>query len=158
MAKENKAIIVALLGIVGVIISAYLYQTGFFTSADIRFQKQWDSDSACPSFLNAHSGDFEISFSNRNGNRGTDLFGEIQSPNNISFVKNMDSINIPAGQVSTLKFVINSSSLKTNSDDVIDNWIINISGKYKVNNRGKINQITYECKYKKGGSLLILVK
>lgn len=158
MANGDKAIIVAIIGIIGVILSAYLYQTGFFTSADIRFGRQPYSDNLCPSTLNTYSGDFEIYFSNSNGNRGTDLFVEIQSPDNVSFIKNKDSINIPVGQTSSLKFVINSSSLKINNYDVINNCTINIIGKYTVNNRGKINSITYDCKYKKEGSSLVLVK
>ena len=158
MAKGDQAIIVAIIGIIGVVLSAYLYQTGFFTSADIRFGRQPYSDSLCPSPLNTYSGDFEIYFSNSNGNRATDLFVEIQSPDNISFIKNKDSINIPVGQTSTLKFVINSSSLKINNYDVINNATINIVGKYTINNRGKINSITSDCKYKKDGSSLVLVK
>lgn len=158
MAKEDKAIIVAIIGIIGVVLSAYLYQTGFFTSSDIRFGRQPYSDTPCPSTLNTYSGDFEIYFSNINGNRGTDLFAEVQSPDNISFIKNKDRINIPVGQTTTLKFVVNSSSLKINNYDVINNATINIIAKYTLNNRGKINQITYECKYKKEGSSLSLVR
>lgn len=153
----TKGEVVIIMGIIGVIMAAFLQQTGFFTSADIRFQRQQFTDEVCPSSLNSYSGDFEISFSN-SGNRGTDLFVEIQSPDNILFIKNKDSIHVPAGQASTLKFNINSSSLKKNSYDLINNATINIVGEYKVNNMGKINRITYDCKYKKDESSLLLMK
>lgn len=150
------AIISILVGSIGVII-LFLGQIGFFTSPDIRFQKQTYSDTICPQTLDIYSGNFDINFVNI-GNKGADISAHIQSPDNISFVSNTDNTNIPPGQNYAFRFIINPSSLKTSSSGIINNCTINIIGEYKAGILSSTNSITYACKYKKVYNSLLLAK
>jgi len=160
--KATVAITVAIIGVIGVIIGVWLHQTGFFTSADIRFVRQRGTDHVCPSSLNTYSGDFEIFFSNKDGNRGTSLTVELNSPSNISFIKNKDAISIPAGSPSSLKFIINTSSLKRADKympyRIIDNVTINVMTEYVVNVRGNKKELFLQCPYVKKDGFLLLTK
>lgn len=76
--------------------------------------------------------EFEIYFTNSNGNRGTDLFVEVTSPDNISFIKNQDSVNIPAGRENAkLKFIMDQKSLMINPHTTIDNVTLITNAHYK---------------------------
>jgi|WetSurMetagenome_2_1015567.scaffolds.fasta_scaffold515636_2 hypothetical protein len=125
---------------------------GFFNSADIRFVRQ-SHDDVCP--FEVTNGNFEISFSNQNGNRGTDLFVEVSSPNNIAFLKNNDSMNIPAGRWASLKFLIKASTLKKGYDP-IDNVTIDVNASYISDAINTRKSIYWSCKYKKWSSQLLL--
>ena len=109
MVKSDKAtIVLVVVTVIGIFISttlSLLYYNGFFTNADVRFVRQIGRDSVCP-WVPSSSDGFEIFFRNE-GNKGTDLFVDLSSSDNITFVKNNDSISLAAGESNSLKFKIN---------------------------------------------------
>ena len=149
MNKGEIAIVVAVISFIGGILGIYLYQTDFFVSSDIRIIRTVDSDDGCPLYFNMNDGSFKLSFRNSDGNRGTDLFVTLQASNNISFIKKYDAIHMPMDSSSTLNFEINTSSIKNNNYDVINNITIFVVGNYSVYVWGKINHINTECNYEK---------
>lgn len=162
MKTKNATIIAALIAVIGVIIGAWLDQTGFFTSADIRFKAQLN-DNVCPPELNLNSGDFVIYFSNENGNRDADLFAKISSPNNISFTKNNVNISLPVGASSHVSFKINTSSIEDTSNPLytnilIDNVTIIVMAKYEFNSFKNTRELEISCNYKVSGYKIILEK
>jgi len=149
-AKMHPTIIAAIIALIGLI----AVQKGVFTSADIRFQRQPFEDKVCPNHLDG--GILNLYFSNFNGNRGTDLFVKISSSNNVSFLKNEDIINIPAGQSTSLKFLINESTLKPDRYNSINNFTLVINANYAYNFWKTIKNISCVCKYEKEYSSLVL--
>lgn len=156
--SENGLIAGIIIILIGSAVGVYLEQTGYFTSADIRPVRNSFSDDFCPLYLE-NFGEFNIEFSNQNGNRGADLYVELSSPNNISFLKAKDYLSIPAGKTSQFTFRINPESLKKPNDwRPMDEVTINIFANYTANRQGDIKSIAEKCYYKSSGSQLLLIK
>ncbi|MBU3957680.1 MAG: hypothetical protein KKB25_01255 [Nanoarchaeota archaeon] len=154
MRLEHK---IALIGIIIAALITILVAAGFFTFSDIRFTRQSFTDNVCPNSISPYSaGEIKLLFDNI-GNRNADLFVKLSSSDNIQFIKSSDGINMPVNSgVTTLTFLINTSSLKTTIGDVIGNLTIDIDAQYTSNALGMRNTLNCVCKYEKENSELRL--
>jgi len=158
---KNKATIGIYLSAVGVFVTGMmlLVSLNVFDSSDIIFARQYNNE-VCPTDIT--TGNFEILFSSQSSEKSTNLFVEVTSPDNVSFVKSNDFVKFPVNIVSLMKFQINSSSLKKNGYESIDNLTLVITATYEKNLWDKIRNtktsLACKCYYHKQYSQLLLEK